>query len=183
MIIGIGACDLAGGVGFNNDLPWPRLRHDMKRFKALTSNEIVIMGRKTWESLGCKPLKGRFNIVVTSNAEKLQKEFDPNRYSMWPKETGAPEFLEYDSLQDYVDLYTESGYNIYIIGGAALWKAFESSYDVFYITRVLGYFPADVVMDVKSIKRELPCVLYTSSVKREGHQSYYYEAWGRKNIV
>jgi dihydrofolate reductase len=50
-------------IGVDNRLPW-RLPEDMKRFRALTVGHSVIMGRRTWESIG-KPLAGRQNIVVT----------------------------------------------------------------------------------------------------------------------
>lgn len=58
-----------GVIGRDNTLPW-RLPEDMKRFKALTMGQAVLMGRKTWESLPDKfrPLPGRQNIVVTRNA-------------------------------------------------------------------------------------------------------------------
>ena len=52
-----------GVIGEGNALPW-RLPADMQRFRALTSGHSVIMGRKTWESIG-RPLPGRQNIVVT----------------------------------------------------------------------------------------------------------------------
>lgn len=52
-----------GIIGRNNTLPW-RLPDDLKRFKALTLGHPIIMGRKTWESLG-RPLPGRENIVLT----------------------------------------------------------------------------------------------------------------------
>ncbi|MCX8279560.1 dihydrofolate reductase [Phyllobacterium sp. 0TCS1.6C] len=52
-----------GVIGRENDLPW-RLSTDLKRFKATTMGKPIIMGRKTWESLG-RPLPGRTNIVVT----------------------------------------------------------------------------------------------------------------------
>jgi len=52
-----------GVIGANNALPW-RLPADLARFRALTTGHTVIMGRKTWQSLG-RPLKGRQNIVVT----------------------------------------------------------------------------------------------------------------------
>jgi dihydrofolate reductase len=52
-----------GVIGRSGGLPW-RLRTDMKRFRALTAGHPVVMGRKTYLSLG-KPLKGRTNIVVT----------------------------------------------------------------------------------------------------------------------
>ena len=55
-----------GVIGANGRLPW-HLPEDLKHFKALTLGHPVIMGRKTWESLG-KPLPGRENIVVTRAA-------------------------------------------------------------------------------------------------------------------
>jgi len=53
-------------IGAGNALPW-RLPDDLKRFKALTLGHPIIMGRRTWESLG-RPLPGRTNIVVSHNA-------------------------------------------------------------------------------------------------------------------
>ncbi|WP_430439418.1 dihydrofolate reductase [Shinella sp.] len=52
-----------GVIGRDGDLPW-RLPSDLKRFKQLTLGKPVVMGRKTWESIG-KPLPGRPNIVIT----------------------------------------------------------------------------------------------------------------------
>ena len=55
-----------GVIGSDNALPW-RLPEDLKRFKALTLGHPVIMGRKTFESIG-RPLPGRRNLVITRNA-------------------------------------------------------------------------------------------------------------------
>ena len=55
-----------GVIGRDGDLPW-RLPSDLKRFKQLTLGKPVLMGRKTWESIG-KPLPGRPNIVITRDA-------------------------------------------------------------------------------------------------------------------
>jgi len=54
-------------IGRNNNLPW-HLPEDLKYFKRITLGKPVIMGRKTFESIG-KPLPGRTNIVVTRNAD------------------------------------------------------------------------------------------------------------------
>jgi dihydrofolate reductase len=54
-----------GVIGAQNRLPW-RLPEDLKHFRALTTGHAVIMGRRTWESIG-RPLPGRQNIVVTSS--------------------------------------------------------------------------------------------------------------------
>lgn len=55
-----------GVIGHEGDLPW-KLSSDLKRFKALTLGKPVIMGRKTYQSIG-KPLPGRANIVITRDA-------------------------------------------------------------------------------------------------------------------
>ena len=61
----IAALDQAGGIGKNNKLPW-KLKDDQKRFKRLTMGHYIIMGRKTFESIG-KPLPGRKSIIITKD--------------------------------------------------------------------------------------------------------------------
>ena len=57
----------SGAIGRNNELPW-HLPEDLKRFKRLTMGKPIVMGRKTFESIG-KPLPGRVNIVVTRDPD------------------------------------------------------------------------------------------------------------------
>lgn len=57
------ATDRQGGIGLGGGLPW-RLPDDLRRFKALTLGKPVVMGRRTWDSIG-RPLPGRQNIVVS----------------------------------------------------------------------------------------------------------------------
>ena len=59
--------DADRAIGLNNGIPW-RLKEDMQLFKRLTMGHPILMGRKTWESLG-RPLPGRQNIVLTRNAD------------------------------------------------------------------------------------------------------------------
>lgn len=61
------ATDAKGGIGINNALPW-RLPEDMAHFKRTTMGHPVIMGRKTFESIG-RPLPNRRNIVITRNPD------------------------------------------------------------------------------------------------------------------
>jgi dihydrofolate reductase len=61
----IAALALNGVIGRDNSLPW-RLPSDLKRFKSITMGKPIIMGRRTYESIG-RPLPGRRNIVVTRN--------------------------------------------------------------------------------------------------------------------
>lgn len=66
----IAAVAANGIIGSDNTLPW-HLPEDLRHFKELTAGHVVIMGRKTWESLPerFRPLPGRLNIVVTRNAD------------------------------------------------------------------------------------------------------------------
>jgi len=122
----IWAQEKAGGIGINNGLPW-HIPEDLKNFKKLTLNTPVIMGRKTWESLPFKPLPKRRNIVLTS---QLVKGVEC-----------------YTSVENCLDgLVHES--DIFIIGGAQIYKAFYSHAQHLHITilntKTVGidtYFP------------------------------------------
>ena len=57
-----------GVIGKDGGIPWA-ISDDLKRFKALTMGGVVVMGRKTWDSLPRKPLPGRRNIVVTRDPD------------------------------------------------------------------------------------------------------------------
>jgi dihydrofolate reductase len=67
MISLIVAVSTNNAIGIRGDLPW-RLSDDLKRFKAVTMGKPIIMGRKTWDSIG-RPLPGRQNIVITRQPE------------------------------------------------------------------------------------------------------------------
>lgn len=62
------AADMNGAIGKDNQIPW-RLKADMQRFKRLTMGKPIIMGRKTFESIG-RPLPGRTNIVISNTMDK-----------------------------------------------------------------------------------------------------------------
>lgn len=58
------ACDINGAIGKNNELPW-KLSEDLKNFRKITTGNTILMGRKTFESIGNKPLPNRRNIVLS----------------------------------------------------------------------------------------------------------------------
>ena len=70
MIKIIVAVDENGAIGRNNDLLF-HIKDDLKNFKILTTNNTVVMGRNTWESLPIKPLPNRENIVLTTTENEL----------------------------------------------------------------------------------------------------------------
>lgn len=58
-------------IGKDGDIPW-NYRNDLKHFQRMTKDKVVIMGRKTFESLGNKPLKDRMNIVLTRQVKSIE---------------------------------------------------------------------------------------------------------------
>jgi dihydrofolate reductase len=110
------AMDQKGVIGINNTLPW-RLSADLKNFKAITMGKPVIMGRKTWESIG-KPLPGRDNIIITRN----------------PAYT-ADGAIVCHSLLEAIARYQASP-EVLIIGGHDIFKAALEQADRLYLTEV-----------------------------------------------
>lgn len=70
MVTIVAAVAQNGCIGKNGALPW-RIPEDLRRYKAITMGKVVIMGRKTWESIPQRhrPLEGRVNVVVTRQAD------------------------------------------------------------------------------------------------------------------
>lgn len=110
-------------IGINNTLPW-HLPEDLKRFRALTMGHHIIMGRKTYESLG-RLLPGRTTIIVTRN-----KQF---------KVEGA---LIAHSLQAAI-LLAAGDAEPFVIGGAELYKDGLKHATKLYITEVKADFDGD----------------------------------------
>ena len=112
-------------IGKNNKLPWC-LPTDMKYFKNVTWGMPVIMGRKSFESLG-KALKGRTNIVVTKN-----------------KEWNAEDVEVVSSIDLAITLAAQTdAKEIFVIGGAEIFRSALPSADRIYLTLVHGNFDGD----------------------------------------
>lgn len=117
------ALDERNAIGHAGALPW-RLPEDLKRFKALTLGKPVVMGRKTWDSIG-KPLPGRHNIVVTRR-----------RGLELPGATVVPSLDE--ALRVAGDVP-----EVCIIGGAEIYRLALPLTDVLHVTRVHATVAAD----------------------------------------
>ncbi|MBO9129348.1 dihydrofolate reductase [Bacillus sp. 165] len=120
MISLIWAMDDNCTIGKNNDLPW-RLPADLGYFKKVTYGHPVVMGRKTYESIG-KPLPGRENIVVTRN-----KEYQPEGVTVVHS-------LEEVQAQEK---------DVFVIGGAQLYKQALPLADRLYVTHIHEVFEGD----------------------------------------
>lgn len=114
-----------GAIGKNNDLIW-RLPNDLKRFKQLTDGHTIVMGRRTFESLPKGALPNRKNVVMTSMPEAI----------------GTSAFV-CTSWEEMLDL-TEKDPEVFIIGGASVYRDALETANRMYLTRVHGEFDADV---------------------------------------
>ena len=112
-----------GVIGDKNALLW-HIKEDMRFFRTTTSGHAVIMGRKTFESLGSKPLPKRTNIVIT----RADRSFE-----------GA---LTAHSLEEAIAMAKEDG-EVFVIGGAQIYAEALSIADRMYITRVERDYEGD----------------------------------------
>lgn len=125
-LIAIAAIAENGVIGNRGKLPW-HIPQDLKRFKTLTTGHIVLMGRKTFESLGNKPLPGRLNIVVTRQ-----------------KQSCATSNLSFVSdIDQTIDFLTSDPRNVYIIGGTSIYEQTINKVERLELTRVEGEFEGD----------------------------------------
>ena len=119
------AMDERRGIGVNNQLPW-RLSADLKRFKALTMGHYLIMGRKTFASIG-RPLPGRQMIIVTRDTNYT-----------------ADGCLIVHSVDEAIALARTRGESeVFIIGGAEIYRQALGKVERVYLTRVDAEVQAD----------------------------------------
>jgi dihydrofolate reductase len=119
-----------GVIGRDGQLPW-RLPSDLERFRNLTLGKPIVMGRKTFESIG-RPLEGRDNIVVTR-----RKDFSPAGVHVAASVAEALTLARRLAAQRGAD-------EIMVIGGADIFRAAEGQADRIYLTLVHGAVAGDV---------------------------------------
>jgi len=136
-----------GVIGRDNAMPW-RLSSDLKRFKALTMGKPVIMGRKTWESIG-RPLTGRLNIVI-SRDPAFKAEGARIAHTLAQAQTLAVNAAQKAGLDE-----------IFVIGGSKIFGQALPRADKMYLTEILThlegdtYFPPFVPDDWQAVFSEM----------------------------
>ena len=112
-----------GVIGLHGRLPW-RLPDDLKRFRALTTGHAIVMGRKTWDSIG-RPLPERQNIVVTRR-----------------RDFAAPGAIVAHSLPEAIGLATLPS-PVFVIGGEAIYRDALPLADLLFLTEIDRDFDGD----------------------------------------
>jgi dihydrofolate reductase len=137
LIRAILAHDAVWGIGKDGDLPWPKNSEDLAWFKESTAGGVVVMGRKTWESLPRKPLPGRTNAIVTTQ----------------PIENALGNIVvDIDSLLKILPQmnYTQ---NVWIIGGAQLLERLLPYCDELWFNDVGGDYECDTFLPKQEITK------------------------------
>lgn len=119
------AMDTNGVIGKDNELPW-RLPADLQHFKKTTMGKPILMGRKTWESIG-RPLPGRTNIVITRDSGYQ-----------------AEGCVVVNSI-DAAMLAASEQDEVMVIGGAEFYRQVLPRTDTIYLTRIHETFEGDTV--------------------------------------
>jgi dihydrofolate reductase len=144
------------GIGKNGGLPWPHNESDMKWFRDCTLGHVVIMGRKTWESIGSKNLPNRINIVISRS--KLQ---------------GTPDSVYYGELHTLIKMVKTEypDLKIWIIGGADVYKQTLPLCDNIYLTHIKGDYGCDATVPLDKYLHD-----YTE-IKKNEQEDLTFSIW------
>jgi dihydrofolate reductase len=165
------AADQRGGIGASGDLPWPKLKGDLRFLREKTSaapagkQNAVVMGRKTWDSIPdrFRPLPGRVNVVVSRQALALG-DAAVLAHSL-------DEALAAAALDPRVD-------GVFVIGGAEIFRlafAHPGCRDI-YLTRIEATFPCDTFLPPLDGFE----LAETISTHHDADLDYRIERWHRK---
>ena len=158
MITGIAAVDRKGAIGKGGKLPW-HYSADMKFFRETTTGHAVVMGRKTWLTIG-KPLKNRLNIVLSRDA------------TIEPQES----LIVLSDIESVLSFYKSLTTDLFVIGGAQIYEAFLPHIEKWIITHVpltvegadafmpKGYLDGFKLSDSKPLTDGLVVKSYSKSV-------------------
>lgn len=150
-------------IGKDNGLPW-KIPADMSYFIKTTAGHTILMGRKTFESFGSKPLKNRKNIILTRDTDF--------------KADGC---LIVYSIEEAMELIAkEEAEEIFIIGGTQIYKLFLPYADRLYITHIEASFEGDSYFPTYD-EEEWQVTSNEKGIKNDANPyDYYYKVYERK---
>jgi dihydrofolate reductase len=162
MISHIFAMDQNRVIGKDNRLPW-HLPADLAYFKKVTMGHAIMMGRKTFESIG-RPLPGRENVIVTRN-----------------RSFRAEGCTVLHSLEEVRQFAANRDDEVFVIGGAELFQATLPVADRLYITKIEASFPGDTFYPAFD-ESQWQLVSYTKGIKDEKNPyDYAFMVYERKH--
>ena len=174
----VALCRKNNGIGLNNSIPW-HIKDDLKQFKKITTHinsdntiikNVVIMGRKTWDSIPekFKPLSDRINIIITKNV--IESKYKDTYF-----------FNNYDSIFRFIA--SKNINEIFIIGGSQIYEHFLSHdlVDKLYITEIYNEFECDRFFP--SIDQTKFKITNVSNFKKENDIHFRYITYNNINNI
>jgi len=177
MINLIVATDLNSGIGYKGNLLYP-IKADLKRFKELTTNGVVIMGRKTWDSLPKKPLPNRRNIVLSNSGTSIYEE-DGNFLGYLDKNSFPTDFdgLIFSYRLGINRPLINNMKDVWVIGGEQIYNLFLPYVDRIYLTKIHSTFEADAFFKFPETGFEpIEPPVY---IDNDTEIPYSFEVWGK----
>lgn len=181
------ANDIAGGIGKENQLPWPRNDKDMQWVKEHTKNAILICGRKTYESLPKFVRSGRYNnnkfIIITNNPTFTVSVEDSGNAAIVVKpkvESKNKDIVGYhnaiftDNLNSQVQKLSTENTPVFVFGGAEIYNLLLDKCDKLYISTFDNRFDCDTFIDRDHLTTVMPYCEF-----REEHDDVIFEIYSR----
>ncbi|WP_243299924.1 dihydrofolate reductase [Bacillus litorisediminis] len=159
------AMDLNQGIGYENDLPW-HLPEDLKYFKRVTMGHTIVMGRKTFDSIG-KALPGRRNVIMTRDSAYVN-----------------PEGTEVIHSLDHLLLLNKEKPNeeFFVIGGADIFRQVIPFTDRLYITFIEAEYKADTYFPVINWEEWNLVSSKPGEQQQEAGVEYQFRVYERKSL-
>jgi len=165
-LVAIIACTPSGVIGLDGGMPW-KLGIDLRRFKSLTMAGTLIMGRKTFDSIG-KPLPGRESIVLSRSAPGTEME--------------TPHLHWAESLDQVKSVAESLARPAYVVGGAEIYKLFFPFCAEIWLTRVWSAVQGDTRIDLPLDDFALFELSRHPQTDRDSVPTEF-QKWRRKNSV
>lgn len=163
MIYLIAALSQNHKIGLNGKMPW-HLPEDLSYFKNITNGYPIVMGRKTFESIG-KPLPNRTNIVLTTNPH-----------------FSAPGVIVFHHIDDILRLYETNEDPVFVIGGGEIYKAFLPYATSLYLTLIHETVEGDTSFPSYENDFYLTQSTPSQSITASGHP-FFFTIWKRKKVT
>ena len=163
MIKAILACDEEGGVSKAGSIPWPKNTKDLGWFKKNTTNNVVVMGSKTWiDPLMPWPLPNRINVLATTKKEKF---------------LGADKYIKGNLKKELLKIKKDNKEKvIWIIGGPNIIEQTLGVVEEFYLSRIPGKYDCDGFLSLEKIEK-----LFDKAWS-EDHGTVEFQIWKKREL-
>lgn len=178
------ACDVDGTIGKGNGLPWKRIKGDLPRFKQMTIGKVVIMGRKTFETLP-EPLEGRYHIVL-SRFWSIEDRAKLNVKVACSRASGIDFVTSINEIKEVLKYEPEE---VFVVGGAEVYNLLSPYLNTVYITRIPIKVSGDTRVDwiakkgMEKLKKVFRCESFEVTKDPIYGENHFYTFKRRESYV